>query len=212
MKPETKTKRSREWEEDGWSRCNVPERYRYAHLLDFPGTGQDTVEAMNQGRWLFAEGQLGTGKTHYLVAVCRCAFIAGRRTRFDYVPDLLGRIKASIGRGSGTETDEIIRYYREVPVLALDDISAARATEYAVEILDQIVNWRYGSAIRDSGVRKVMQEAGELKPKHPRARLLTAVSANLSLEDLGEMFPRSASRIREAARRIPLLEVRPERS
>ena len=150
------------------SLSGVPKRFLSAAPGDF-----DT--GVHLDRSLFLTGPVGTGKTHYL-----CAVINGMKSRraatgclFVSVVDLLARVRACYSPGPDQESEqEIVRRYSEVDVLCLDDLGAAKSTDWAVQVLCQIIDFRY------------------------REEKLTVISSNLSLAEIDKQIDaRIASRI-----------------
>ncbi|MFA7296279.1 MAG: ATP-binding protein [Dehalococcoidia bacterium] len=91
---------------------------------------------------LLLHGEPGRGKTHLGVAAVRALCLAGVGARFVQAVDYLDELKAGFADDS-TEARE--RYYREVPVLMLDDIGAARPTEFTRDRVPALIEHRLGS-------------------------------------------------------------------
>ena len=99
-------------------------------------------------------GPVGVGKTHLLVALARAAereargeFVdEGYRTTqqavtVEYWPvfDLAGKLREEIYGG----LHEILRRCQECGLLILDDLGAERSTDYVLEALERIIDYRY---------------------------------------------------------------------
>ena len=78
---------------------------------------------------LFIAGPPGTGKTHRPV-VCMTMI------------DLLERIKRTYSATGGSESD-VLKIYKTVPLLVIDDIGKEPPTEWAISTVYNIINGRY---------------------------------------------------------------------
>lgn len=84
-------------------------------------------------------GQVGTGKTHLAVAAAR-QFQPKPGVGFLRQQWLSREVRAA---DNAAEEGEIIRRWAKTPVLILDDLGAAKDTEFMVGLLYEIVDWRY---------------------------------------------------------------------
>lgn len=142
------------------TRWGIPRRYLQARLLSTENPDND----------YYIHGPVGSGKTYYLCGLLRrqdgledCMFIT-----FD---DMLDNLKKGFNQGESI-MDLALSRYKEVPVLALDDIGAGLVTDWVKAVLYQIINYRYNQLLR------------------------TYVSSNFSITELGELFDfRVASRL-----------------
>ena len=118
-------------------------------------------------------GDTGTGKTHLLEAIAHERLMQGARVRYEYVPDLFARLRATFSPSHETTTDEERRPALNAPLLLLDEIGLrAQPTQWEIEELTAIVDAR----IREG------------RPM--------VCATNLSREDLDQRFdPRLASRL-----------------
>lgn len=113
-------------------------------ILDARIYARDTVKAWCSGRtenaWLFLHGPAGTGKT-YLAATAVNALLGAKiQARYEYVPDLIDRLRA--GQADNSYGEEIARL-KGVQVLVLDDLNATRSTEWAEGEVLKLIDWRY---------------------------------------------------------------------
>ena len=102
---------------------------------------------VRSGGGLFINGEIGSGKTLYavnfLLASLRQTFIkqyGPRVHKFITVPDLLEDIRKSFDKE--TETDPV-GFYSNVDLLILDDLGIEKTTDWTLEKLYQIINFRY---------------------------------------------------------------------
>ena len=102
-------------------------------------------EHLEDGTGLYIEGTNGTGKTHLAAAIamelmtkhniaCIC------RTSGDLLMD----IKSAFGNGGKTEA-EVLKIYKEVPLLIVDDLGKEQCTDWSISTLYSILNERYES-------------------------------------------------------------------
>lgn len=120
--------------------------------------------ARNPVGWLVLAGTMGTGKTHLLMAILN-AQPQERQMMFVTTPNLLDMLRSGYKRG---DYEDLLNICCNVPLLALDDLGAESATDWATEKLFQIFNYRY------------------------QARLPMVVSTNVPVR---ELEPRLASRL-----------------
>lgn len=122
--------------------------------------------------WLVLMGRNGCGKTHLAGAVANRCLADGRSVFFAVVPDLLDHLRASFAPGKDTGYDELFEHIRNVDVLVLDDFGAQASTEWALEKLYQVVNYRTVANL--PSVVTTDRTLEELQGMHPRilARLL----------------------------------------
>ena len=122
----------------------LPPRYRYARLADFP------VESRAQiGRWfktpgdgLLLFGAVGSGKTHLAAAIARDRMEQGERVQFRRLAEFYAALRESY-RLNMSET-EVLQPYVAAPLIVLDDLGAGGLTDFerraTLEILDQRLN------------------------------------------------------------------------
>ena len=128
--------------------------------------------------WLLILGEHGCGKTHLAAAVAaraRCDVF------FAVVPDLLDRLRASFDRDgesaahddpgiTGKGYDELFEEVRNAGLLVLDDLDGHATSDWAMQKLFQIANYRAS------------------------ARLPTVITSALAIDELWALYPRVAVR------------------
>ena len=93
---------------------------------------------------LFITGPKGTGKTHLASAIANQLLYEGVPVICMTMIDLLDRIKQTFERyGNAGSESRILRDYKEVPLLIIDDMGKEPATEWAVSKIYAIINARY---------------------------------------------------------------------
>ena len=165
-------------------RFGVPPRYLPAKPEDFPKQSFGVGDA-----GLFVTGPQGTGKTHFAVAAIRAFLQAeaaadgpsgkaweireyeAKAARFAVVPELLMDIRRAFKPNSTTGEEEIIAAYQRPRLLVLDDFGAEKQSDYTLQTLYVLVNWRLNHL------------------------LPTIVTSNLSLSEVAAFDPRLASRL-----------------
>ena len=97
-----------------------------------------------EGRGLFLYGNVGTGKTHLVVAIVdRIARLYKDKIwdiRFTTGINLISEIKASFTHNDG---EKIIYDFKRVDLLVIDDFGTHKTTDWTEEIFYSIVDWRY---------------------------------------------------------------------
>ena len=98
--------------------------------------------------WLTLRGPSGSGKTHLAAAIANARLDRDEPAYFAFTPDLLDQLRASYEPAEGEPGfDALFEHVRAAPLLVLDDIDAAAASEWAREKLFQIVNARHVAAL-----------------------------------------------------------------
>jgi len=124
---------------------------------------------------LFVSGNPGLGKTFLLSAVCNSLLEARVPTLYVVFCDLIAAIKETFSDVSSTTTESrIMSAAREAKVLVLDDLGAEQVTDFVINRLFDIVNFRCNH------------------------ELPLVVSSNLSMQQIGQLYDdRIASRLWE---------------
>lgn len=95
---------------------------------------------------LLLHGSVGTGKTHLAIAIARHVTLElGVRTLFVDFRQMLKRIQATFNTSTQT-TEDVMRPVLESELLVLDEIGAARQTDWTFEIMEEVLNQRYNDA------------------------------------------------------------------
>lgn len=101
----------------------------------------------NTKNGLFFFGKAGAGKTHLVVSIAR--YIIEQKqvsVKFARVIDLLMDIRKTYNTDEYFRTEnetELLRKYSTVPLLILDDLGAEKTTDWARQILYQIIDSRW---------------------------------------------------------------------
>lgn len=122
-----------------------------------------------EGGWLFLQGKYGAGKSHLAAAAVEVLAQRGETVIWGMVPDILDELRNHIGE------DAFLPFYeglKAAPWLVLDDLGSERLTEWVVEKMEQLLDYR------------------------TREQLPTMITSNLRIDQLPG---RMASRIKRQA-------------
>ncbi|MFJ8602260.1 ATP-binding protein [Streptomyces shenzhenensis] len=169
----------------------IPARYQVA-VADHPAVaawvrgiaragrpGPEGAPGIAQGRSLLIVGTTGTGKTHQAYGAVRSLLLAGVRLRWKATTaaDLYAELRPRPGHDGERELMDLAR----CPLLIIDDLGAAKNSEWTEEITMRLVNRRYN----------------EMLP--------TLVTTNLGMADLcAHIGDRVASRLSEMSDKVIL--------
>jgi DNA replication protein DnaC len=98
---------------------------------------------LDDGRGVWFDGPVGTGKTSLAILVAKAAKDAGRSYAVYPVPRLLAEIKRTFDRDASDNYLAFFRRLCSVDLLVLDDLGAEKQTEWVLEQLYSIVNERW---------------------------------------------------------------------
>ncbi|MBM3187573.1 MAG: ATP-binding protein [Chloroflexi bacterium] len=90
--------------------------------------------------WLVITGSYGTGKTHLAAAIAGVALQKDLPVYFSTISALLDFVRASYNTGNA---DLLWQWIVEVKMLILDDLGAEYQTDWALDKLTQLVDYRY---------------------------------------------------------------------
>ncbi|WP_236241523.1 ATP-binding protein [Streptomyces sp. CC228A] len=173
------------------AQARIPARYRAA-VADHPAVaawvrevaeggrpGPEGAPGLAEGRSLLIVGTTGTGKTYQAYGAVRSLLIAGVRLRWKAITaaDLYAELRPRPGHDGERELMDLAR----CPLLIIDDLGAAKTSEWTEEITMRLINRRYN------------------------AMLPTLITTNLGMADLrAHIGDRVASRLTEMTDRVIL--------
>lgn len=119
---------------------DTPERRR---CYDTAKTYADSFpQRAERGEGLYIEGTYGTGKTHLAAAIALQLIGCGVPVVCKTSGDLLADIKEAFDNSDATEY-EILKAYKTVDLLIVDDLGKEQCTDWSVSTLYSILNDRY---------------------------------------------------------------------
>ncbi|MEY2241490.1 ATP-binding protein [Streptomyces sp. BF23-18] len=133
--------------------ARIPARYRAA-LASHPQVtawvdeiaragrpGPAGATGISEGPSLLIAGPTGTGKTHQAYGAIRALLTARVRLRWEAITaaDLYARLRPRAGHDSERDLQTLARS----PLLLLDDLGAAKASEWTEELTYRLINHRY---------------------------------------------------------------------
>lgn len=121
---------------------HVPRRYAAAHPDATATTWAKAVTVNPEGtRSLLVVGPTGTGKTHYAYSVLRGIAETGAPTSWTAytAADLYAQLRPRPGRDSEAEFEKVAK----TQVLFVDDLAAAKLSEWTEEVTYRLINHRY---------------------------------------------------------------------
>jgi len=137
--------------------ARIPRRYIHCTLDEYvPGNNRALVGALqqaqnfvkayplgNNGNGLLLTGSIGVGKTHLAVGMLQALITErGAKGLFCDYRDLLKQIQDSYGRNDLSER-QILAPVFEAEVLVLDELGAAKPTDWVWDTVQHILNTRY---------------------------------------------------------------------
>lgn len=128
-------------------RCDLefPPRYRTA-LADHPDVAA-WVELFradpSTAPSLLINGPTGTGKTHQAHGALRAAVTAGQRPRIAWRAITAPDLYAALRPRQGVDTETEMQQWRNAGLLLLDDLGAAKSSEWTEEVTYRLIDHRY---------------------------------------------------------------------
>ena len=155
----------------------------------FPGTAEEPD--------LLLIGPPGRGKTHLAVSAARNLMEQkGVRVLFHEQRALLKALQGTFESGAGLQESDVLRPVLDCELLILDDLGAGRTTEWAKDVLHDVISHRYNEK------KHLLVTANIPLGDGPERRRPRGVDAPLTLADrLGDAL---ISRLREMCRIVEL--------
>ncbi|MEV7599895.1 ATP-binding protein [Kitasatospora sp. NPDC089797] len=166
---------------DRWSAA-VPRRYANARIVTEPVVAEWARQVATNpvnARSLLLTGTTGTGKTHQAWAALRAIAEAGP-ARYEIIAttaaDMYGRLRPG-GSANGPEHD--LNRLARIPLLLLDDLGSAKASEWVEEITYRLINERYNACKPTVFTSNYPTEA----PRHPKTGAVLGPGLDVILGD-----------------------------
>ena len=103
---------------------------------------QDIAVGEDKIKWLTLSGGRDLGKSHLAIAVCREWLSRGQPAKYVFVPALLDWLREVMDKPAD-QLAARMRILCQVPLLVMDDLGVQRPTEWAMERLITIIDYRY---------------------------------------------------------------------
>lgn len=143
--PEYHRRRRAEWALKRWETATPP-RYRRsdATLPDVQQWADDVATDPDTAGSLLLTGTTGTGKTYQAYGALRRIAAAGSIHPYEIraitAADMYGLLRP---KGSDRGMEEELRRLVKVPLLLLDDLGAAKSSEWTEDVTGRLINERY---------------------------------------------------------------------
>ncbi len=138
--------REKRWCSAKYGGAFTPRIHKDLKLIDIL-VGQDELMHVRKGAGLYLRGPVGCGKSLYasqlMIESMRLTFIEQKGPRehaFVTVPDLLDKLRQAI---NDAVPFNWIGYYSNIDFLVLDDLGVEKITDWTLEKLYQLINFRY---------------------------------------------------------------------
>ncbi|MGW1938998.1 ATP-binding protein [Streptomyces goshikiensis] len=148
--PDYHRARRAEWALARWHTATPP-RYRHADAThpDVQAWADRVINDPTTAGNLLLIGTTGTGKTHQAFGALRRIAAAGPapktyEIRAITAADMYGLLRP---KGSERGAEEELKRLCRVPLLVLDDLGAAKASEWVEDITGRLINNRYNAAL-----------------------------------------------------------------
>lgn len=140
-------------------RSGIPPRYRRKTFEEYLTSSNRSaaaallmcrqfVEQYPTGRHtgMLLQGPVGVGKTHLTcVMLLECHRRWGATIAFVDLPELFTHIKATFDKGWMETEMEILKPLLSADILAIDEVAAARRSDWNFDMTEQIINSRYNA-------------------------------------------------------------------
>jgi DNA replication protein DnaC len=130
-----------------WCTRNIPPRWADARA-DHPAVTAWTIAYLADPARvpsLLLHGGTGTGKTHQAFGAMRTLAAAGHHVA--WTATTTANLFASLRPRTGVDTEAVFDRYATAPLLMLDDLGAAKASEWTEEITYRLIDHRYGQCL-----------------------------------------------------------------
>jgi DNA replication protein DnaC len=160
----------------------------------------DDFTTLGSRNGLLFTGTVGTGKTHLALAVLREIRLRySADTLFVDFRELLKKMQATFGGNKTTTEEEVLRPILKSEVVVLDELGAARATDWTFDVVEHVINTRYnatGATIITTNLPN--HPPGWTAPRDPSRGYAAALQAAAAIDSLGDRIgARMFSRLQE---------------
>ena len=126
----------------------IPKKFAAKTFDDYEQT-PDNRRAIGMAHWfldggdrgLYLYGGVGTGKTFLASLIAKRLIQSGKYVQFRNMPALLGDLKETFNNPQ-LSSQTVLRKFQTAEVLILDDVGAGKLSDWNVEILFRLLNYR----------------------------------------------------------------------
>lgn len=146
-----KEKMDKERQERYLRHCQLPEDAGNKNFNNFKvddctrEAHQAALDLVNENgiKWLTLLGKVDMGKTHLLIAICKKWMENGKPARYAHVPLMLEELRKGYDLEGENAYHYKLDFFCKVSLLALDDLGVQKPTDWAMERLNTIIDYRY---------------------------------------------------------------------
>lgn len=145
-------------------------------------TAYDAANDLVAGKLTFLTLGAGSdrGKTHLAIAVCRRWMERGKVAKYVFVPLLLNELRAGINQEGENSYKNKLDFYMKVELLVLDDMGVENETNWVVQELETIIDYRYINSLPTMVTTNLSM--AELNAKYKSERITTRLQRHKSAE------------------------------
>ena len=114
------------------------------HILDMEWE-RDRVTRMKNS--LVFYGDYGTGKTGLGAAILNELLVQGKHVFYIRCRDMIREVQSRYRKEETPSADDILRKFQRAPVLFIDEFNIANLTDDRMEIVEDIMRYRYGNQL-----------------------------------------------------------------
>lgn len=175
--------------------AGIPGKYVGKTFADYDETPENRTALRLARRFLnkptgglYIYGGVGTGKT-FLASLIGQEYVRNfKRVVFENAPVMLSKLKGTFDKPC-TSLEEVFVRYSKAPLLILDDFGCGYMTDWAVDMLYQLVNVRYDAELPLIATSNYdltgLKEKLSRKDEHGGARIASRLSEMCYLAFLG---------------------------
>lgn len=102
--------------------------------------------------WIFLYGGFGVGKTYILKIAVAEMIRSGKQASYVRMAEILDHLRESFDKSVLEQETARLRYWSDLPILAIDEFDRVRNTEYGSERKFVLMDRRYEGAVREKSL------------------------------------------------------------